>query len=126
MTPYCPARPHSFNLRLDWDKQWTSFYGTTFSVLGRVLSSVDYETMQMDYPFATRQVHNPAYTIWKLQLQNRLGKAVSLNIALDNVFNYAPEVYYFNSPVTLGINLMAGISVDVERLWKNGKVKTER
>ena len=118
MTPYCPARPHSFNLRLDWDKQWTSFYGTTLSVSGRVLSAVDYETVQMDYPYTPRQVHNPAYTIWKLQLQNRLGKGIRLNVAVDNVFNYAPEVYYFNSPVTLGINLMAGISVDVERLWE--------
>ena len=121
MTPYCPARPHSFNLRLDWDKQWTSFYGTTLSVSGRVLSAVYYETVQMDYPYTPRHVHNPAYTIWKLQLQNRLGKGIRLNVAVDNVFNYAPEVYYFNSPVTLGINLMAGISVDVERLWKNGK-----
>ena len=118
MTPYCPARPHSFNLRLDWDKQWTSFYGTTLSVSGRVLSAVDYETVQMDYPYTPRHVHNPAYTIWKLQLQNRLGKGIRLNVAVDNVFNYAPEVYYFNSPVTLGINLMAGISVDVERLFK--------
>ena len=116
-SPYCPARPHSFNLRLDWDKQWTPFYGTTLSVLGRVLSAVDYETMQMDYPFATNHVHNPAYTIWKVQMQNRLGKAVSLNIALDNVFNYAPKVYYFNSPITLGINLMAGVSVDIDKLW---------
>lgn len=117
MTPYCPARPHSFNLRLDWDKQWTSFYGTTLSVSGRVLSAVDYETVQMDYPYTPRHVHNPAYTIWKLQLQNRLGKGIRMNVAVDNVFNYAPEVYYFNSPVTLGINLMAGISVDVDRLW---------
>ena len=116
MTPYCPARPHSFNLRLDWDKQWTSFYGTTLSVSGRVLSAVDYETVQMDYPYTPRHVHNPVYTIWKLQLQNRLGKGIRLNVAVDNVFNYAPEVYYFNSPVTLGINLMAGISVDVDRL----------
>ena len=116
MTPYCPARPHSFNLRLDWDKQWTSFYGTTLSVSGRVLSAVDYETVQMDYPYTPRHVHNPAYTIWKIQLQNRLGKGIRLNVAVDNVFNYAPEVYYFNSPVTLGINLMAGISVDVDRL----------
>ena len=117
MTPYCPARPHSFNLRLDWDKQWTSFYGTTLSVSGRVLSAVDYETVQMDYPYTPRHVHNPAYTIWKLQLQNRLGKGIRLNVAVDNVFNYAPDVYYFNSPVTLGINLMAGISVDLERLF---------
>lgn len=117
-TPYCPVRPHSLNVRLDWSHQWTSFYGSTFSVIGRVLSSVDYETVQMDYPFTPRQVHNPAYTIWKLQLQNRLGKGVRLNVALDNVFNYSPSVYYFNSPVTLGINLMTGVSVDLERFFE--------
>ena len=117
-TPYAPARPHSLNVRFDWDCRWTKFYGTTFSVSGRVLSAVDYETVQMDYPFAIRNIHNPAYTIWRLQLQNRLGKAVSLNVAVDNVFNYAPRVYYYNSPLTLGINLMAGISVDVDRFFK--------
>lgn len=116
-TPYCPARPHAFNIRLDWSHQWSSFYGTTFSILGRVLSAVEYETIQMDYPFTPYQVCNPAYTIWKLQLQNRLGKAVRLNLALDNVFNYSPSVYYFNSPVTLGINLMAGLSIDLERFF---------
>lgn len=116
-TPYAPARPHSLNLRLDWDARWTAFYNTTLSVSGRVLSAVDYETVQMDYPFAPRHVHNPAYTIWRLQLQNRLGRAVSLNVAVDNVFNYAPHVYYYNSPQTLGANLMVGVSVDVDRLF---------
>ncbi|MCM1515011.1 MAG: TonB-dependent receptor [Paraprevotella sp.] len=116
-TPYAPARPHSFNVRLDWDCHWSRFYSTTFSVSGRVLSAVDYEMMQMDYPFATHSVHNPAYTIWRLQLQNRLGQGIRLNVAVDNIFNYAPRVYYFNSPVTLGVNLMAGISVDVDKLF---------
>lgn len=116
-TPYAPARPHSLNVRLDWDCRWSHFYSTTFSVSGRVLSAVDYETMQMDYPFARRSVHNPAYTIWRLQLQNRLGKGVRLNVDVDNVFNYAPRVYYFNSPTTLGINLMAGISIDVDNFF---------
>lgn len=116
-TPYSPARPHSFNVRLDWDCHWNNFYSTTFSVSGRVLSAVDYETVQMDYPFATRRVHNPAYTIWRLQLQNRLGNGIRLNVAVDNIFNYSPRVYYFNSPVTLGVNLMAGISVDVDKFF---------
>lgn len=114
-TPYAPARPHSLNVRLDWDCRWTVFYGTTLSVSGRVLSAVDYETVQMDYPFARRSVHNPAYTIWRLQLQNRLGKGIRLNVAVDNVFNYAPQVYSFNAPTTLGVNLMTGISLDVDQ-----------
>lgn len=116
--PYSPARPHSLNIRFDWDSRWTRFYSTTVSVSGRVFSAVDYETVHMDYPFAVRNVHNPAYTIWRLQLQNRLGSAISLNVAVDNVFNYSPRVYYYNSPMTLGINLMAGISIDVDKLFK--------
>ncbi len=114
---YCPARPHSLNLRLDLDSRWTRSYDTTISLHGRVLSSVDYETVQMAPPYATRPVHNPAYTIWKLQLQSRLGNGLRLNLALDNIFNYAPRVYYFNSPVTLGANLMAGLSLDLDRLF---------
>ncbi len=116
-TPYAPVRPHSLNLRVDWQCQWTKFYGTTLSVSGRLLSAVDYETVQMNYPFDNRHVHNPAYTIWRVQLQNTLGEGVRLNVAVDNIFNYAPRVYYFNSPATLGINLMAGISVDIEKLF---------
>lgn len=114
---YCPARPHSANLRLDLDSRWTRSCATTLSLLGRVLSAVDYATVQMAPPYDVRHVHTPAYTIWKLQLQGRLGRGLRLTLALDNIFNYAPRVYSFNSPVTLGINLMAGVSLDVERLF---------
>lgn len=116
LSAYCPARPHSMNLRLDLDSRWTRSCATTLSLLGRALSSVGYETVQLSAPHAVRRVHTPAYTIWKLQLQGSLGRGMKLSLALDNIFNYAPRVYYFNSPVTLGINLMAGVSLDVERI----------
>lgn len=117
-SPFCPARPHALNVRVDWSREWTRHYGMTFSVVGRVLSAVDYESVEMQPPYAMYMVHNPGYTIWKVQLQNRLGRGVRLNVAVDNIFNYAPRVYYFNSPVTLGVNLMVGIGVDVDRLFR--------
>jgi outer membrane receptor for ferrienterochelin and colicins len=50
-----------------------------------------------------------------VQLTNRFRDAFSVNIALDNIFNYAPKHYLYNSPTTLGINLMVGVSIDIDR-----------
>ena len=64
-----------------------------------------------------QQVDYPAYTLWRLSTAHRIGKAVKLTLAVDNLFNYSPRYYYLNAPVTDGINLQAGISVDVDRLF---------
>lgn len=109
---YCPARPHAVNVRVDWDKQWTKGYGTSIVLTGRVLSAITYNSVEMVAPFNEYEVHNPAYTIWKIQLTNRIREKLRVNIAVDNIFNYAPSTYYFNSPVTLGVNLMVGASYD--------------
>lgn len=110
---YCPARPHTANVRLDWDKNWTASYSTNIVLTGRVMSAVNYTSMEMDAPFNEYEVSNPAYTIWKIQLTNRIKERFRLNIAVDNIFNYSPRTYYFNSPVTLGVNLMVGGSYDL-------------
>jgi len=111
---YCPARPHALNISVDWDKQWTSWYGVDIILTGRVLSALDYSSVEAVPPFNVYDVHNPAYSIWKIQASNRLGDAVRLNIAVDNIFNYAPRTYYYNSPTTLGVNLMVGVSVNIK------------
>lgn len=111
---YCPARPHALNIRLDWDKQWTSWYGINVILTGRVLSALDYSSVEAVPPFNVYDVHNPAYSIWKIQASNRLGDKIRVNVTLDNIFNYAPRTYYYNSPTTLGVNLMVGVSAD---LW---------
>lgn len=110
---YCPARPHALNVRVDWDKQWTEWYGLDIILTGRVLSALNYDAVEAVSPFNVYGVHNPAYSIWKIQANNRLGKKVNINIAVDNIFNYAPHTYYYNAPTTLGINLMAGVSVNL-------------
>lgn len=37
--------------------------------------------------------------------------------ALDNLFNYRPQYYYLNCPLTDGIALQVGLSVDVDKLF---------
>lgn len=58
-----------------------------------------------------------AYTIWKLSLVQRFGPAVKVTAALDNLFNYRPQYYYLNCPLTDGIALQVGLSVDVDKLF---------
>ena len=112
---YAPARPHSLNIRTDWDKKWNNWYSTNLCIYGRYLSSLTYTKMQMAPPFQLYDIDCEGYSIWKVQLTNRFRDAFSVNIALDNIFNYAPKHYLYNSPTTLGINLMVGVSIDIDR-----------
>lgn len=116
---YIPARHHSLTARVDWDKQWTRRYGLRLSLNGRFLSSVK-NTEYVDYydiSQGTSTVHYPAYTLWRLSAVQRFGTAFKLTLAADNILNYRPKHYYFNSPMTDGINLMAGLSIDIEKLF---------
>lgn len=115
---YIPARKHSLTARIDWDKQFTKNYGLRLSLNGRFLSSVknvefvDY----YDISKGTSTIHYPAYTLWKLSAVQRIGKAVRVTAALDNLLNYKPRYHYFNSPLTDGTNLMVGVAIDLDKI----------
>ena len=71
-----------------------------------------------DISEGTTTVKYPAYTLWKLSAVHRFGTAFKVTTALDNLLNYRPKYYYFNSPMTDGINVMVGLSIDVDKLFK--------
>lgn len=112
---YIPARRHSLNVRYDYDRQFSARYGISAGISGRLLSGTENEEYRNYYDVSqgTVRVSYPAYTMWKLSLVQRIGKAVKLTTALDNLFNYRPKYYYLNSPVTDGINFQIGLSVDI-------------
>ena len=112
-TPFCPARPHTINFKGTWDKEWTEGYSTELLISGRFLSEVGYTSMTAYEPFTSFKTKSPAYTIWKAQLTQTIKNKVRINIAIDNIFNYAPKTYEYNSPVTLGANLMVGIGLEL-------------
>ena len=62
-------------------------------------------------------VSYPAYTIWKLSLVQRFGPAVKVTEALDIILIYRTKYYYLNCPLTDGIALQVGLSVDVDKLF---------
>lgn len=115
---YIPAREHSLNLRLDYEHQFIANYGIAASISGRVLSGTDNVEYKNYYDVSegTVKVSYPAYTLWKLSVVHRIGKAVKLTTALDNIFNFRPKYYYLNSPLTDGINLQVGLSIDIHSL----------
>ena len=115
---YIPARRHSLNVRYDYDRQFSARYGISAGISGRLLSGTENEEYRNYYDVSqgTVCVSYPPYTMWKLSLVQRIGKAVKLTTALDNLFNYRPKYYYLNSPVTDGINFQIGLSIDIHEL----------
>lgn len=116
---YIPARKHSLTAHVDWDRQFVKNYGLNVGIDGRFLSAVDNKEY-VDYYDISKGVHTihyPAYSLWKLSMTHRVGKATKVTLAVDNLLNYKPEYYYLNSPLTDGTSLQVGISVDIDKLF---------
>ena len=112
------TRPHTATVRVEYGKKWHK-YGFNIALNGRILSAVtcDEYTSMTDYT-QTEKATYPGYTIWKLTLSQKIAKAITLNTAIDNLFNYVPKYYYSNSPSTTGTTFSVGLSVDVEKLFR--------
>lgn len=112
------TRPHTATARLEYGKNWKN-YGFNVSLNGRYLSKVttDVYTSSTSYEETEKQTY-PAYSIWKLSMTNKIWNGVNITLTIDNLFNYVPSYYYSNSPSTTGTTFMAGISLDINRLFK--------
>ena len=115
---YIPARAHALNVNAGYDYRFNSRYGLSANISGRVYSSVENEEYKNYYDISegTVTVSYPAYSVWKLSLTGLLAGGIKVTAALDNILNYKPKYYYLNSPLTDGINLQLGISIDLDRL----------
>ena len=112
------TRPHTATARLAYDKDWKN-YGLGVTLSGRWLSKVttDVYTEITSYEQTERQTY-PGYTIWKLNLSQRVWRGLNVTLAVDNLFNYRPDYYYSNSPSTTGTTGSVGLSVDIDRMFK--------
>ena len=112
------TRPHTATARIAYDKDWKN-YGLSVALSGRYLSKVttDVYTEFTSYEKTEKQTY-PGYTIWKLSLSQRVWRGVSVTLAVDNLFNYRPRYYYSNSPATTGTVCLAGLSLDIEQMFK--------
>ena len=113
-SPYLPSRKHSLTAHADWTHRFTKKYSCMVALDGRFLSGISNQEFKNYYNVeeGTISVHYPAYTVWKVSWQNRIGQHFKVNIALDNLLGYRPRYYYLNSPIVDGANLMVGASVN--------------
>lgn len=116
---YIPARKHSLTAHADWDHTFTGNYAINIGLDGRCLSAVDSKEYVNYYDISkgTANIHYPAYSLWKLSMTHRIGKAFKVTTTIDNLLNYKPEYYYLNCPLTDGMSLIIGLSVDIDKLF---------
>ena len=113
------TRPHTATARIEYGKNWKN-YGFNLALTGRALSAVtcDEYTSLTDLS-ETERVTYPGYTIWKLSVLQHIGRGINLSTTVDNLFNYIPEYYYSNSPATTGTTFAVGLSVDIDKYFKD-------
>lgn len=105
-TQFSQPRPHSATWRIDYDKQICKYYGFNVALSGRYMGKPD-----------TRlEKHDSAYQLWKVSLQQRVYKGIAVNIVADNIFNYRPKVYYWNSAPTNGATFSVGLTLDIDKI----------
>lgn len=104
-TQFWQPRPHSATWKIEYEKQPCSFWRIYASVSGRYLSRP-----QSSYK------SSGAYSLWKFTLQQTLWRGINVNFVIDNLFNYRPRAYYWNSPLTTGTTLSVGVTLNVNEL----------
>lgn len=110
---YIPARPHSLNANVEWNRSLGRDFSLTTTLTGRVYSEVTNTEYRNYYDLAqgTESVSYPAYTLWRLSASASFRSHIKLTLALDNLFNYIPRYYYLNAPLTDGTNLLATLTL---------------
>jgi len=112
------TRPHTATTRIEYGKSWRN-YGFNIALNGRFLSKVTTNEYTSGTSYEeTEKVSYPGYMIWKLSLLQNIGRGVNVTLGIDNLFNYVPSYYYNNSPYTTGTTFSAGISLDIDKLFK--------
>lgn len=103
---FSQPRPHSATWRLDYEREFGRYYRLYAAVSGRYLSRPQTD-LQSD----------GAYSLWKFTLAQRVWRGVNVNLIVDNIFNYRPEVYYWNSAPTDGTSFSVGVSLDINEMF---------
>ncbi len=103
---FTQPRPHSATWRIDYDRQICKGWRFYAAVSGRYLSKPEsrYET-------------DGAYSLWKLTLQQRVWKGINISLVINNLLNYKPKVYYWNSAPTNGTTWALGVSLDIDEIF---------
>ena len=100
-------RPHSMTWRVDYERRLCSAYKFYAGISGRYLAKPEseYDT-------------DNAYSVWKFTLQQEVWRGININFIIDNLLNYRPKVYYWNSLPTIGRTWSVGVSLDIDTMFR--------
>ncbi|MDE6741546.1 MAG: TonB-dependent receptor [Muribaculaceae bacterium] len=98
-----PTRPHALTIKADYSRLWKTSWRFNATANFKWLSAVTGDVMSLFSPEAARTQRYPAYSMLGLTLSETFPKGFTLGINVDNLLNYIPEYYYYNSPLTTGI-----------------------
>lgn len=94
------TRPFSALAALTYDKHFSEQYALYASLSGRYLSP--FTSAQYDKDDRINAITLPAHFYGRLSVEQRFFKHYSLNLGVDNLFDYKPSRLYVSSPVTPG------------------------
>lgn len=110
------TRPHSATLGLNYEYSRKN-YDLNVALNGRFLSKLDtHEASSTGETFTP--VHYAGYQNWKITLSQRLYRAYLLQVTVDNIFNYKPDIIASNSPMSPGTTFMVGLSVNIDEIFR--------
>lgn len=117
------TRPHSANARFSYDLN-RKRYGLNVTLNGRFLGPLSMVTIgyadddiNQENPLFISQ-HFPGYMMWKLVVTQRFCDAYSLTLGADNLFNYKPKTYTYNTTLSPGITFFVGLAIDINQAVK--------
>lgn len=105
---FSPPRPFSATWKIDYQHTFNARYKTYASIGGRYLGKPD-----CDYDA------QGAYSMLKLIVTQSIGRGIDFNLTVDNLLNYKPKIYYWDSPPTSGISWSIGVSINLNELYKS-------
>lgn len=102
---FSQPRPWSATWRLDYERRLHANYLLYVALSGRYLGKPqsNYET-------------DGAYSLLKLTLRQNIGRGIDITLTADNLLNYRPKIYYWNSAPTTGLTGSVGVSLDLNKI----------
>ena len=114
--------PHTGNLTLGYKYQKND-YSLNVSLNGKYIGSKDaYETDTIIHNGenidATYIIHYDGYSIWQLSVYQKY-KFVNVTFGANNLFNFTPNVYTFNTTISHGRNYFVGLKFNINNTFIN-------
>ena len=111
------TRPHSVIAQVDYLKTWKN-YQINAIINGRFLSKATFHTYVNGQYEQLEEMTSEAYTVWKLTLLQKFFDCFTITTSIDNLFNYKPKRYEYNSLYTLGTSVNIGLVLEIDKFVK--------